>query len=61
MPSRIHDLVRLYTTQFEDECADQDGREEAMERVAVTCHSRRNLIWRCSRAQAMGRDTLRHL
>jgi hypothetical protein len=33
----MHDLVRLYATQFEDERADQDGREEAMERLLEYC------------------------
>lgn len=34
---RMHDLVRLYATQLEDERADQDGREEAMERPLEYC------------------------
>ena len=33
---RMHDLVRLYATQLEDERADQDGRTEAMERLRST-------------------------
>ncbi len=34
---RMHDLVRLYATPLEDERADQDGREEAMERLLEDC------------------------
>jgi hypothetical protein len=33
----MHDLVRLYATPLEDERADQDGREEAMERLLEYC------------------------